>query len=53
VDMVSSMLHRAGDTVAMMEVLVRPPSESCRMRVSLLSLCVKGEEKEGGVGEEG
>ena len=33
------MLHTAGLTVAMMEVLVRPPRESCKIRVSLLSLC--------------
>ena len=32
------MLHTAGLTVAIIEVLVRPPSESWRMRVSLLSL---------------
>ena len=32
------MLQEAGDMVAMMEVFVRPPSESCRRRVSLLSL---------------
>ena len=32
------MLHWAGDTVAMMDVFVRPPRESWRMRVSLLSL---------------
>ena len=32
------MLQTAGLTVAMMEVLVRPPSESCRILVNLLSL---------------
>ena len=36
--MVSSRLHDAGEMVAMMDVLVRPPSESCSSRVSLLSL---------------
>ena len=36
--MVSSMLHWAGDMVAIIEVLVRPPKESCKMRVNLLSL---------------
>ena len=35
---VSSRLHREGVIVAMMEVFVRPPRESCRIRVSLLSL---------------
>lgn len=34
----TSRLEEAGDTVAMMEVLVRPPSESCRILVSLDSL---------------
>lgn len=34
----TSRLMEAGDTVAIMEVLVRPPSESCSMRVSLDSL---------------
>lgn len=34
----TSTLLEEGDTVAMMDVLVRPPSESCRIRVSLDSL---------------
>ena len=34
----TSRLHDAGDIVAMIEVLVLPPSESCRILVSLLSL---------------
>ena len=38
VDKVSSKLIWAGDTVAIMEVLVRPPSESCNKRVNLDSL---------------
>ena len=32
------MLAVAGEIVAMIDVLVRPPSESCNNRVSLLSL---------------
>ena len=32
------MLQWAGETVAMMEVFVRPPRESCNILVSLLSL---------------
>ena len=38
VDKVSSKLIWAGETVAIMEVLVRPPSESCNNRVNLDSL---------------
>lgn len=34
----TSRFDEDGDTVAMMEVLVRPPSESCRILVSLDSL---------------
>lgn len=34
----TSRLLEDGDTVAMMEVFVRPPSESCRILVSLDSL---------------
>lgn len=34
----TSRLLEDGDTVAMMEVLVRPPSESCKILVSLDSL---------------
>ena len=34
----TSKLHSAGDMVAIMEVLVRPPSESCNILVNLLSL---------------
>lgn len=34
----TSRLLEEGDTVAMMEVFVRPPSESCRILVSLDSL---------------
>ena len=38
VDSVSSRLMEAGDTVAMIDVFVLPPRESCRSRVSLDSL---------------
>ena len=38
VDNVSSKLIEAGDTVAIIEVLVLPPKESCRSRVNLDSL---------------
>lgn len=34
----TSRLDEEGDTVAMMDVLVRPPSESCRILVSFDSL---------------
>ena len=44
VDSVSSMLEEEGETVAMMEVLVRPPSASWSSRVSFDSL--KGYVKE-------
>ena len=37
----TSKLHSAGDMVAIMEVLVRPPSESCNILVNLLSLLVQ------------
>ena len=37
----TSKLHSAGDMVAIMEVLVRPPSESCNILVNLLSLFVQ------------
>ena len=37
----TSKLHNAGDMVAIMEVLVRPPSESCNILVNLLSLLVQ------------
>lgn len=37
VDRVSPMLTAEGDTLAMMTVLLLPPSESRRMKVSLLS----------------
>ena len=43
---VSSRLMSAGDTVAMMHVLVRPPSESCSSLVSLLSLERSSEEEQ-------
>ncbi len=33
------MFDRAGEMVAMMQVFVRPPNESCRRRVSFDSLC--------------
>ena len=36
------MLAEAGEMVAMMEVLVLPPNDSCNRRVSLLSLQVCG-----------
>ena len=45
VEMVSSRLMEAGDTVAMIDVFVLPPSESCSSRVSFDSL----EEMEKGV----
>lgn len=35
----TSRLDEEGDTVAMMEVFVRPPRESCRILVSFDSLC--------------
>lgn len=35
---VTSKLQRAGEIVAMMEVFVRPPRESCSSLVNLLSL---------------
>ena len=38
VDKVSSKLMEAGDTVAISEVLVLPPRESCSKRVNLDSL---------------
>ena len=38
VEMVSSRLMEAGDTVAMIDVFVLPPKESCRSRVSFDSL---------------
>lgn len=41
--MVSSRLILAGETVAMMQVFVRPPRESCRRRVNLDSLYHHGE----------
>ncbi len=34
----TSRFCEAGEIVAMMDVLVRPPRESCRRRVNLLSL---------------
>jgi len=34
----TSRFEEAGEIVAMMDVFVRPPSESCRRRVNLLSL---------------
>lgn len=34
----TSRFMDAGEMVAMMQVFVRPPSESCRIRVNLLSL---------------
>ena len=37
----TSKLHSAGDMVAIIEVLVRPPSESCNILVNLLSLLVQ------------
>lgn len=36
--MVSSRLLFAGETVAIMQVFVRPPRESCKSRVSFESL---------------
>jgi hypothetical protein len=38
VESVSSLLLLAGEMVAMMDVLVLPPKESCRRRVNLDSL---------------
>ena len=37
----TSKLHSAGDIVAIMEVFVRPPRESCNSLVNLLSLLVQ------------
>ena len=46
VDKVSSKLMEAGDTVAISEVLVLPPRESCSKRVNLDSLKKKQKVKD-------
>ena len=45
VDKVSSKLMEAGDTVAISEVLVLPPKESCSKRVNLDSLKKKAKDQ--------